>query len=257
MLKAPIMQYSQPQRQPTTQNKPAQAKPVSPPMTVNSTAQFMQPVQSFMQKMLGDNAQTNAMNNRLAQNAQVQAAKQNAQMGVYFNRATGEMRNNFKQGSETLRQMMNDPYMMNLMGTAFNQAANPGLSKSTIDKMKGAAAAQNAADAAAGQRNLAWGMAGRGMSGASRSFQQQLMANRSANQLNRQLSNIDIEAEKFAKQDQGRAQSFAAQLLGERNNLGRAYAGMLQGYNPLGWMQQIQGMTQPFGQSAFNYGAMM
>jgi len=246
---------------PTRARTPAQTTQANPQQQVmqtvpNTTQNFMAPVQQLLNRMNTQNTQQKAINAQIAQNQQAQAAAQQAQMGMYLNRASNRMEGNFQEGTGILRSLTNDPQLNNLIEQGFEQMQNPGLSREAIAGMKGQAAATGAANLASSQRRLSHGLAGRGMSGASRAFMQQNLQNRAGNSLSRQMTGIDIEAEKFAQQRQGQSMSQLQSLIGQRQGAARGLAGALLGNNPLNQLQQIQQIQSPQQQLGFNIGAL-
>lgn len=250
-------QQASPGVQPATKTSPQQkAAPTTMQTIANTTTNFMAPVQKMLNQMQVQDTQQKSINARIAQNQQAQAAAQQAQMGMFLNRATGRQEDMFQAGLGTLRGIANDPQMNEIIRMGFEQAQDPGLSREAIAGMKGQAAATGAANLASSQRQLSQGMAGRGVSGAAREFMRQGLTNRAGSSLSRQMTGIGIESEKFARQREGQLTGQLAGLVGQRQGAGRQFAQAMFNYNPLQQMQQIQQIQSPQQQLGFNLGAL-
>jgi len=209
---------------------------------------FLQPLQNLIQNQQMMQFQNRAQGQQRAQFAQGVASRQNQQMGGFIDQAMGQMQQNFQTGAKTLQGMFNDPLTRKTQSLAMQQAENPGMDPNAIRQMKSQALQRNAANQGAALNNARWGLAGRGVSGASREHLMSMIRGRSGQEANSTLSGIDINAAQFEAQNRGQAINQLANLSGQRQNLGRAYAGFLGSFNPLQQLAQGQQLQQPFGQ---------
>jgi len=195
-----------------------------------------------------------AYNQRQSQYAQVQAARQNAQLGGMFDTAMQQQQSNFMQGAQSLRNAQNTPWQQSIRNKVWQGVNNPGLDPNTLAQIKGQAAQRGAANQSSAVRNAQWGMAGRGRSGTARDFMLSSINNRGGQATANALTGIDIDAAKYASQNERGWLGTAANLSGQEAGQAMNYANYLQRNNPLGQLAQIQQMQQPFAQIGYGAG---
>lgn len=178
-----------------------------------------------------------------------------ASMGRYTDTATQEMKAKQDNSENLLRgllgQMNGDPMYGYARQYAMDAARNPGIDPSLLAQMRGRVAAQAAAATAAGARNIMGSMARGNIRGAGAT--NALLLNQNRGEIGRTNATMDIDKWAAEQAKQGKAQGLAGLLstLGQQYNQKAGLAGQLvnvqQGYNPLQWLQQINGIMSPMG----------